>query len=244
MTLCLIRSWCDSRFQARTPTPTGDRLRGVVHAALRAYLDRFLNVPASRLPPEAPADLGDLRSCWDTQGQVDRAGAIAYGFLRSGGDPRRLLAHLEAGNAYAEARTEHLGPLRTAIVEEIRSRVKETDLSVPVASGPWWYYARTVEGAEYPIYCRVRAADRATPPNAEQEIVGEEALLDGNVEAGDHEFFSIGAFSVSPNGRLLAYSLDRMNSIKGYYSSGASARTGTDFQIIGLAWQVRWGAGL
>jgi len=45
-------------------------------------------------------------------------------------------------------------------------------------------------------------------------------------------------------GATLAYSLDRMNSIKGYYSSGASARTGTDFQVIGLAWQVRWGAGL
>jgi len=45
-------------------------------------------------------------------------------------------------------------------------------------------------------------------------------------------------------GATLSYSLDRMNSIKGYYSSGASARTGTDFQVIGLAWQVRWGAGL
>ncbi len=45
-------------------------------------------------------------------------------------------------------------------------------------------------------------------------------------------------------GATLAYSLDRVNSIKCYYSSGASARTGTDFQVIGLAWQDRWGAGL
>ncbi len=45
-------------------------------------------------------------------------------------------------------------------------------------------------------------------------------------------------------GATLAYSIDRMNSIKGYFSSGVSARTGTDFKIIGLAWQVRWGAGL
>lgn len=45
-------------------------------------------------------------------------------------------------------------------------------------------------------------------------------------------------------GATLAYSLDRMNSIKGYYSSGASARTGTNFQVVGLAWQIRWGAGL
>ena len=45
-------------------------------------------------------------------------------------------------------------------------------------------------------------------------------------------------------GTTLAYSIDRKNSIKGYYSSGVAARTGTDFQIVGLAWQIRWGAGL
>lgn len=45
-------------------------------------------------------------------------------------------------------------------------------------------------------------------------------------------------------GATLAYSVDRQNSIKGYYSSGVSARTGTDFQIVGIAWQYRWGAGL
>jgi nitrite reductase/ring-hydroxylating ferredoxin subunit len=82
--------------QALIRNPTVELLRGVVHGALRVYLDRFLNVPASPLPQGAAADLGELRSCWDTQGQVDRAGAIAYGFLRSGGDPRGLLAKLGA----------------------------------------------------------------------------------------------------------------------------------------------------
>jgi nitrite reductase/ring-hydroxylating ferredoxin subunit len=82
--------------QALIRNPTVELLRGVVHGALRVYLDRFLNVPASPLPQGGAADLGELRSCWDTQGQVDRAGAIAYGFLRSGGDPRGLLAKLGA----------------------------------------------------------------------------------------------------------------------------------------------------
>ena len=82
--------------QALIRNPTVELLRGVVHGALRVYLDRFLNVPASPLPQGGAADLGELRSCWDTQGQVVRAGAIAYGFLRSGGDPRRLLAKLGA----------------------------------------------------------------------------------------------------------------------------------------------------
>ena len=53
-----------------------------------------------------------------------------------------------------------------------------------------------MEGSEYPIYCRV-AADRATLPDPEQEISGEEVLLDGNREAEGHEFFALGALSVS-----------------------------------------------
>ena len=82
--------------QALIRNPTIELLRGVVHGALRVYLDRFLNVPASALPRTGAADLGELRSCWDVQGQVDRAGRIAYGFLRGGGDPGRLLEHLGA----------------------------------------------------------------------------------------------------------------------------------------------------
>ena len=72
-----------------------------------------------------------------------------YEWLRDGESPR-VQAHLEAENAYAEERTSHLAPLRAAIFSEIKSRVKETDLSVPVADGPWWYYGRTIEGSEPP----------------------------------------------------------------------------------------------
>jgi nitrite reductase/ring-hydroxylating ferredoxin subunit len=82
--------------QALIRNPTVELLRGVIHGALRVYLDRFLNVPASPLPEGGATDLGELQSCWDTQGQVDRAGAIAYGFLGSGGDPGRLIALLGA----------------------------------------------------------------------------------------------------------------------------------------------------
>ena len=91
-----------------------------------------------------------------------------YAWMRDLEDPA-LLAHLEAENAYAEARTEHLAPLRSAIVEEIRSRIKETDLSVPVASGPWWYYARTVEGLQYAAQCARRSPTRPCGPSPEAE---------------------------------------------------------------------------
>jgi nitrite reductase/ring-hydroxylating ferredoxin subunit len=80
--------------QAIVRNPTPELLRGVVHNALRVFLDRFLNVPPARLPETSTGDLIDLDACWDVQGMVDRAGAIAYGFLASGGDRSELIAAL------------------------------------------------------------------------------------------------------------------------------------------------------
>ena len=81
--------------QALVRAPSTDLLRGVFHGAMRVYLDRFLNVPAARLPKvEGDVDLADLQACWDRQGQVDEAGAIAYGWLRTDGDPAALVATL------------------------------------------------------------------------------------------------------------------------------------------------------
>ncbi len=80
------------RALVRTPSP--ELYRGLVHGALRVYLDRFLNVPAARLPEDPSGDLAELDECWDAQGHVDRAGAVAAGFLRGGGDPAALVATL------------------------------------------------------------------------------------------------------------------------------------------------------
>ena len=74
--------------------PTPELLRGVVAGALRVYLDRFLNIPAARLPKPVAHPLDELHACWDNQGHVDRAGEIAYGHLRTGGDPAELIAAL------------------------------------------------------------------------------------------------------------------------------------------------------
>jgi nitrite reductase/ring-hydroxylating ferredoxin subunit len=76
----------------RQPTP--ELHRGLVHGALRVYLDRFLNVPAARLPDAQSGDVAALDECWEIQGGVDRAGSTAAGFLRGGGDPARLVAAL------------------------------------------------------------------------------------------------------------------------------------------------------
>ncbi len=126
-------------------------------------------------------------------------------------DRPETIAFLQAENAYTEAMTASQEGLRQAIFGEIKSRTKETDLSVPVRNRGWWYYARTVEGKQYAVSCRraVRPDDDG-PPMTEDggPLDGEEILLDGNELAGDNPFFSIGAFDVSPDGRLLAYSID------------------------------------
>ncbi|KRF29562.1 S9 family peptidase [Phycicoccus sp. Soil802] len=132
-----------------------------------------------------------------------------FEWLRDKEDPA-VRAHLEAENAYAEAVTADLQPLREAIFEEIRSRTQETDLSVPVASGPWWYYSRSFEGAQYSVECRTPRVEGAPRPMPAADVVveGEQVLLDGNEEAKGHEFFALGALTVSPDHQLLAYAVD------------------------------------
>ncbi|MGN6126666.1 MAG: oligopeptidase B, partial [Humibacter sp.] len=68
-----------------------------------------------------------------------------YEWLRDK-DDAEVIAHLNAENAFTDASTAALEPLRDRIFEEIRSRTKETDLSVPVREGRWWYYSRSFEG--------------------------------------------------------------------------------------------------
>jgi oligopeptidase B len=133
-----------------------------------------------------------------------------YAWLAAKDDPDTI-AFLEAENAYTDALTSRQEGLREAIFGEIKARTKETDLSVPVREGGWWYYSRSIEGKQYMVHCR-RAVrpDDAGPPMTDDggPLDGEIVLLDSNEAAGDSEFFRLGAFDVSPDGRLLAYSTD------------------------------------
>jgi nitrite reductase/ring-hydroxylating ferredoxin subunit len=80
--------------QAIRRRPTPELARGIVHGALRVHLDRFLNIPAARLPTTTDGDLAELEGCWDRQGDVDRAGAITHGALHAGTDPGVVVAAL------------------------------------------------------------------------------------------------------------------------------------------------------
>ncbi|MEV6492216.1 S9 family peptidase [Actinoplanes sp. NPDC051633] len=117
------------------------------------------------------------------------------------------IAYLKAENAWTERATEHLGALRDTIFGEIKSRTLETDLTVPVRKGAYWYYVRTEEGKQYGIHCRVPVRPGETAPPTEGGP-GEEVLLDGNELAEGHEFFQLGTFDVSPDGHWLAFSTD------------------------------------
>ncbi len=66
-----------------------------------------------------------------------------------------MVAHLEAENAFTQARTAHLADLRTEIFEEIKARTRQTDLSIPTRVRDHWYYGRSFEGREYGASCRV-----------------------------------------------------------------------------------------
>jgi oligopeptidase B len=133
-----------------------------------------------------------------------------YAWLEDPKEPDTI-AYLEAENAYTEAVTAPLAPLRETVFQEIKGRIKETDLSVPVRDGGYWYYTRTVAGQQYGIHCR-RAVQpgEVDPPDTGDgaPLPGEEVLLDGNQLAEGHDFFSLGTFDVSPDGRWLAYSVD------------------------------------
>jgi len=153
-------------------------------------------------PPEAPRRPSSRTLHGDTV-------ADDFAWMADRDDPE-LRAYLEAENAYAAAMTSHLAPLVDEVFGEIRARTKETDLSVPVRHGEWWYYSRTIEGEQYAVDARVRAAEHPSRPVLDGVGVpaGERVLLDENAEAAGHHFFALGASDVSPDGRLLAYAVD------------------------------------
>jgi oligopeptidase B len=123
-------------------------------------------------------------------------------WLREKANPD-VVKYLEAENAYTATVTKDLQPFADALYKELLGRIKQTDLSVPVRRGAWWYYSRTEEGKQYPIQCR-----RAGNAEGMDTTAKEEVLLDQNELAKGLKFLGLGAFNVSDDGRQLLYSTD------------------------------------
>ena len=113
-------------------------------------------------------------------------------------DNPEVLAYLTAENEYAKAAMAHREGLEEALFEEIRGRIKQTDLSVPYKLDDYFYYTRFEEGKEYPLYCRKLRTLEAD----------EELMLDVNVVAEGHEYCSVGGLAISFGQGILAYAVD------------------------------------
>nr|WP_315469474.1 S9 family peptidase [uncultured Undibacterium sp.] len=126
-----------------------------------------------------------------------------YRWLQKKEDPN-VIAYLNAENDYTAALTAGVQPLADKLFAETKGRMKETDLSVPVRRGKYYYYSRTEAGKQYGINCR-RLADAQMNYD---EKAAEEILLDQNELAKGQKFFMVAGTSVSPDDRYLAYLTD------------------------------------
>ena len=113
-------------------------------------------------------------------------------------DNPAVIAYLDSENAYVDkAMAPHKG-LQNTLIEEMKSRIKQDDQSVPYKDGDYYYYYRYEQGREYPIYCRRKGS----------LVADEEILLDVNVGAEGYEFYSVRGFAVSPDHTKATYGVD------------------------------------
>lgn len=141
------------------------------------------------LPPEAAKK--DLRITVHGDVRVDE-----YAWLREKDQPE-VRQYIEAENAYADAMMKPTVKLQRELYKEIRSRMKENDMTVPIKDGPYEYYARVKKGKQYSIHCRKNLTSGR-----------EEIILDENALAKGQKFFSMGSAEVDPSHNLLAYTVD------------------------------------
>ncbi|MFN7929372.1 MAG: S9 family peptidase [Blastocatellia bacterium] len=120
-----------------------------------------------------------------------------YFWLRERANPD-VIKYLQDENAYTDARMKPTEALQETLYQEMLGRIKETDLSVPYQQDGFFYYTRTEQGKQYPIYCRKKGSLQGK----------EQVLLDLNELAHGKEFFSVDEFHVSDDGNLLAYTSD------------------------------------
>jgi oligopeptidase B len=137
-----------------------------------------------------------------------------YAWIKDKKNPETI-KYIEAENAYREAVTKHLKPFEEKLDKEMLSHIKQTDRDVPVRENGFWYYSRTEEGKQYPLYCRKKGS-----PDGEEEV-----LLDVNKLAEGQKFMSASPLSVSDDAKLYAYHTDTTG-FREYYLSIKELTTG------------------
>ncbi len=112
-----------------------------------------------------------------------------------------VVSYINKENDYTRNKLKHTEKLQKKLYNEIVGRIKKDDTSIPYFDNGYWYYTKYEKGYEYPIYCRKKES-------LENE---EEILMDVNQWAKGHDYFSLRNLSVSPNNKLLAFSVDTLS---------------------------------
>ena len=119
-----------------------------------------------------------------------------YHYMRDK-ESEEVLSYLKAENAYTEEWMRHTLPMQDKLFNEMKKRLNETDETYPYRWGEYYYYTRTEEGKNYPIYCR------KSSPDAEEEII-----LNVNQLSEGHEYCDVGDIAFNSDHSLMMYTVD------------------------------------
>ncbi len=171
-------------------------------ALLTAFVCAPLSLAQPKTPAPTPPKAGIVRQADTLFGDIR---TDDYRWLRRRDDPE-VIRYLTLENQYAEAVMAPAQALQESLYQEMRGRIQETDLTVPEKLGDYLYYYRTEQGRQYSLFCRKK----------DKRSSSEEIVFDENTAAQGHEYFDIGSYRISPDQKMLAYTLDTTGSE--YYS--------------------------
>ena len=114
---------------------------------------------------------------------------------------QKVLDYLNAENDYFDKKMGHTEKFREDLFQEMKSRIKEDDESVPYKENGYFYITRYETGGQYPIYSRKKETLEAD----------EEIIFDVNIMAENYDYYVLRGVSVSPNNKLVSFGIDTVS---------------------------------
>ncbi|KAM7261599.1 hypothetical protein ACFE04_020676 [Oxalis oulophora] len=158
-----------------------------------------------------------------------------------------VLGYLQKENEYTDYVMSGTKKFEDVLYAEIRGRIQEADVTAPLRKGTYYYYRRTLEGKEYAQHCRRLVPNTASPHSVNDimptgpDAPSEHVILDENVKAEGHDYYSIGTFKVSPNHKLVAYAEDtKGDEIYTVYVIDAESGAIIEKPVVGVTGALEW----
>ena len=123
-----------------------------------------------------------------------------YYWMRERENPK-VIDYLNMENLYNDKMTAHTKELQESLFQEVKSRIKEDDESVPYKLNGYWYITRYEKGKDYPVYSRKKETLDAP----------EEILFDVNEMAKGYDYYRLGGLNVSPDNKLISFAVDKVS---------------------------------